>query len=129
MTPAMDTAAQHIRYPFAINAQVGRLQREPNYDAYIRQLILQVLFTAPGERINRPDFGAGVRRLVFAPNSPGTASLAQTSVYQALTRWLGRLIQVHGVEAEADNEKLIIRVEYSVLQTREKRFLNIETTL
>lgn len=105
------------------------MQREPDYDAYIRQLILQVLFTAPGERINRPDFGAGVRRLVFAPNGPGTASLAQTSIYQALSTWLGRLIQVHAVEAGAEDEKLLIRVEYSVLQTRERRFLNIETTL
>jgi uncharacterized protein len=125
----MSAENSRFRFPFAVNAQAGRLQREPDYDAYIRQLILQVLFTASGERINRPDFGAGVRRLVFAPNGPGTASLAQTSVYQALTNWLGRLIQVHAVEAAAENEKLIIRVEYSVLQTREKRFLNIETTL
>ena len=118
-----------FRYPIAVNAQSGRLQREPDYDAYVRQLILQVLFTAPGERINRPSFGAGVRRLVFAPNSPGTASLAQTSVYQALTTWLGRLIQIHEVAVQAENEKLIIRVEYTVLQTRERRFLNLETAL
>lgn len=125
----MNGPISRFRYPIAVDAQAGRLQREPDYDAYIRQLVLQVLFTAPGERINRPTFGAGVRRLVFAPNGPGTASLAQTSVYQALTTWLGRLIQVHAVETEAENEKLFIRVEYTVLQTREKRFLNIETTI
>ena len=70
-----------------------------------------------------------MKRLVFAPTGPGTASLAQTSVYQALTTWLGRLIQVNGVETEAQNEKLLTRVEYTVLQTREQRFLNLETAL
>lgn len=121
--------AVRFRYPFAVNAQAGRFQREPDYDAYIRQLIIQILFTAPGERINRPDFGAGVKRLIFAPNSPGTASLAQTAVYQGLSNWLGRYIQVHEVDVRAEGEKLLIRVEYTVLQTREKRFLNLETAM
>ena len=118
-----------IHYPFAVNPEAGRIRQEPDYDAYIRQLILQILFTAPGERLNRPNFGAGVKRLVFAPNSEGTASLARTSIYQGLTTWLGRYIQLHEVEADAVGEKLVIRIEYTVLQTREKRYLNLETTL
>jgi Bacteriophage baseplate protein W len=117
-----------IRFPFAINEKLGRLAQENDYEEYIKQLIRQVLFTAQGERINRPDFGAGVRRLVFAPNSPATASLAQTLIFQALTRWLGTLIRTESVEAEAVGERLNITIGYTILAKQERRFLNLEVT-
>ncbi len=125
----MTTSDTRIRFPFAIVSGLGRLAREDDYEQYIRQLIRQVLFTAPGERINRPDFGAGVRRLVFAPNSPGTASLAQTRIFQALTTWLGTLIRTDDVQAEAYNERLNISIAYTILARGERRFLNLEVTL
>ena len=125
----MAASVQRIHFPFGINAAVGRLRQEPDYDAYIVQLIKQVIFTGPGERINRPDFGAGVRRLLFAPNSIGTASLAQTMIFQALDTWLGKVIRVDQISVAAEAEKLLIAVNYTVLQKGEQRFLNLEATL
>jgi phage baseplate assembly protein W len=125
----MKAPTSHIRFPVAIDDRLGRLRQEPDYEAYIQQLIRQVLFTGQGERINRPDFGAGVRRLIFAPNSPATASLAQTLIYQALTTWLGTLIRTEDVRAEADNERLNIFITYTILARQEQRFLNLEVTL
>lgn len=119
----------HIHYPFAINPNLGRLKQEPDYEQYIKQLIRQVLLTAPGERINRPDFGAGVRRLVFAPNSPATASLAQTMIFQALSTWLGTLIRTDDVKVEAEKERLNITIVYTILARQQQRFLNVEVTL
>jgi phage baseplate assembly protein W len=119
----------HIRFPFAIDAQLGRLAEESDYDEYIKQLIRQVLFTSQGERINRPDFGAGVKRLVFAPNALATASLAQTIIFQALTTLLGTLIRTDSVTAEAADERLNITIVYTVLLKREQRFLNVEVTV
>jgi phage baseplate assembly protein W len=119
----------YIHFPFAIDAQLGRLAQERDYDEYIKQLILQVLFTAEGERINRPDFGAGVKRLVFAPNSVATASLAQTIIFQALTTFLGTLIRTESVTAEAADERLNIAIVYTVLARNQRRFLNVEVTL
>lgn len=125
----MGTPVTSIRFPFAIDDRLGRLAQENDYEEYIRQLIRQVLFTAPGERINRPDFGAGVKRLVFAPNSPATASLAQTLIFQALTTWLGTLIRTDTVQAEAVGERLNITVGYTILARQERRFLNLEVTI
>ena len=125
----MAETAQRIRYPFAINPSIGRLKQEPDYNAYIVQLIKQVIFPAPGERINRPTFGGGVRRLIFAPNSIAGASLAKTLIYQSLTNWLGTLIKVNDVTAENDEEKLQIAIDYTVLQRNEQRYLNVEVTL
>src|SRR5215211_6170344 len=102
----MTQPVSRIRFPFAIDNQLARLAPENDYEEYMKQLIRQVLFTAQGERINRPDFGAGVRRLIFAPNSAATASLAQTLIFQALTTWLGTLIRTDSVEAEAAGERL-----------------------
>ncbi len=125
----MSTTITAVRFPFAIDDRMGRLAQENDYEQYIRQLIRQVLFTAQGERINRPDFGAGVKRLVFAPNSPATASLAQTLIYQALTTWLGTLIRTDDVRAEANEEKLNITIAYTILAKQERRFLNVEVTI
>ena len=125
----MSTPITAIRFPFAIDGRLGRLAQEHDYEQYIEQLIRQLLFTAQGERINRPDFGAGVRRMVFAPNAPATASLAQTLIYQALTTWLGTLIRTEDVSAEAANERLNITVVYTILAKQERRFLNLEVTL
>ena len=122
----MADPVRRLRYPFAVDAGAGRLAEEPDYDAYVRQLIRQVLLTAQGERINRPDFGAGVRRMVFAPNSQGTASLAETFVYQALTTWLSSVIKVEKVKATAVEERLDILVEYIVVANGERRYLNVE---
>ena len=118
-----------IHYPFWIDAAGGRLRQETDYETYIRQLIFQVLLTAPGERVHRPEFGAGLRKLVFAPNGPGTASLTQTLVFQALTRWLGRLIRVDDVRSEAREERLDVTVVYTIIARNEQRFLNVEVTL
>ena len=115
-----------LRYPFAIDAGGGRAAEESDYDTYVRQLIRQVLLTAPGERINRPDFGAGVRRMVFAPNSPATSTLAQTFVYQALTRWLATVIKVEEVKVSAVESTMLIDVRYIVIQRGETRILREE---
>lgn len=120
---------QALRFPVAVDAQTGRLVRETDWDAYVRQLIRQVLLTAQGERINRPDFGAGLRHMVMAPNSPGTASLVQTLVYQALTTWLGTVIIVDGVSARALDEVLEVTVDYTVRARGEARELTLEVTL
>jgi len=118
-----------IKYPFSIDAGAGRAKEEGDYDAYIRQLIRQVLMTAQGERINRPDFGAGVRRMVFAPNNPATASLTQTLIYQALSRWLPTVIKVEEVAVSAEQEKLLITIHYLVIQRGTSRVLNHEVTI
>jgi phage baseplate assembly protein W len=118
-----------LKYPFAIDAGGGRAAEESHYEAYIRQLIRQVLMTAPGERINRPDFGAGVRRMVFAPNNPAIASLTQTLIYQALSRWLSTVIKIEEVAVTAEEEKLLITVHYLVIQRGVSRVLNEEVTI
>jgi phage baseplate assembly protein W len=104
----------------------GRLAEEEDYASHVEQMIFQVLFTAPGERVNRPDFGCGVKRLVFAPNSEVSAALAQVTIFQALTRWLGTAITVNDVKALAIEERLEIKIAYTLKARGERRYLNLE---
>ncbi|BDA84748.1 hypothetical protein Sa4125_22900 [Aureimonas sp. SA4125] len=76
------------------------------------QLIEQVLFTQPGERVNRPDFGSGVLQLVFAPNSPELAATAEFLVRGALQQWLGDLILVEDVSVTSDDARLSVAITF-----------------
>jgi len=118
-----------IRFPFAIDQVAGRLREERDYDAYIVQLIKQVILTNLGERINRPDFGSNTRRMVFGLNNPAAATYGRTLVYQALTTWLDGFIKVDDVRVEAIEETLTVAIDYIVIAKGEKRFLNVELTI
>lgn len=87
----------------------------------MRDLIYQVLFTNPGERVNRPDFGCGLLQLVFMPNSDALAAATQFIVQGALERWLADVIQVQAVEVMNQEERLTVEVTYIRLDTGEPR--------
>ncbi|MEM1319227.1 MAG: GPW/gp25 family protein [Bacteroidota bacterium] len=125
----MATPIKSIHYPFAIDSGRSELAEERDYAEHVEQLIKQVLFTNPGERINRPDFGCGLRRMVFSPNNPASASLTQVTIYQALETWLGTLISVEDVAVTAAAEKLEIAITYILKARQERRYLNLETSL
>lgn len=64
-----------IAYPLDIDGR-GRLA-DTDYEAHIREMIAQILFTRPGERVNRPDFGCGLQQYIFDPNSDELAAATQ----------------------------------------------------
>jgi phage baseplate assembly protein W len=87
-------------------------------DDHIRDLIEQVLFTAPGERVMRPDFGSGLLALVFEPNSTTLVATTQVLVQGALQQYLGHLIAVQAVEVSNDDAALRVDIRYTVLLDR-----------
>ena len=108
-----------INYPFRIDGR-GRTA-STDQDAHIRDLVEQVLFTAPGERVNRPDFGSGLMQLVFAPNSDELATATQFLVQGALQQWLGDLIQVEAVEVLSEEATLNVTVQYIVRRNQQRQ--------
>ena len=97
-------------FPFRV-AESGRIDVTAG-DESIRGMILQVLFTAPGERVNRPEFGCGLFNLVFEPNNSILAAAMEFTVGQALTRWLGDDIVVDGVDIESEAELVTIEIAW-----------------
>jgi phage baseplate assembly protein W len=109
----------NVDYPFHFDGR-GHVAGA-DYDAHIRDLIEQVLFTSPGERVNRPTFGSGLGRLVFAPNSDELAAATQFLVQSALQQWLGDLIQVNHVRVENSESDLRVAIGYTIRRTLEEQ--------
>jgi phage baseplate assembly protein W len=116
-----------IRFPFQFDSQGNSAVAVR--DDHIRQMIEQILFTSPGERVNRPDFGSGLLQLVFAPNSDQMAIAVQASVHGSLQQWLGDVIEVHELTVENIDNKLIVSLAYLVLRTGEERIETFERSV
>lgn len=109
----------HLDFPFHLDGR-GRVATTED-DDHVRDMIHLVLFTSPGERVNRPDFGCGLKTLVFMPNSDVLAAATQTLVKGALQKWLEREIQVEQVEVRAEDAKLTVTAVYVRRATGERR--------
>jgi uncharacterized protein len=105
----------NLNFPYQFDGR-GRTQ-EATLQDYVKQLVEQVLFTSPGERVNLPDFGSGLVQLPFAPNSVEMAAATQFSVQAALQKWLGSYVKVQSVVASAQEAVLTVTVTYTPLST------------
>jgi phage baseplate assembly protein W len=104
-----------LDFPFHLDRR-GRTA-DVGYDGHVRDLVEQLLFTSPGERVMRPDFGCGLLDLVFEPNSPELAATLQLSVQAALHRWLGDVLEVEALGITSADNVIRVELSYVVLPT------------
>lgn len=108
----------NIAYPYSFDATGHTASTDPL--THIRDMVEQILFTSPGERVNRPTFGSGTAQLVFAPNSDVLAAAQQQAIQAGLQQWLSDVIRVQSVDVSADDAILNVTVVYTVLQTQQQ---------
>lgn len=116
-----------LSFPYDFDCK-GRTAR-PSDEEHIRQLIEQVLFTSPGERVNHPTFGSGLLQLVFAPIDDALNGALQMSVQGALQQWLGDLIQVEAVLVESEDTTVNVTVRYKVIVTQQQSTAHFSRSL
>lgn len=112
-------------YPLRIDGGAHQLARA-NYPEHVNQLLRQLLLTSPGERVCLPEFGCGLRRLVFAPQSDALTATVRIQVQQSINRWLGDQVQLTDVQVLAgadpssglDEGSLLITVSYTLVDTQ-----------
>jgi phage baseplate assembly protein W len=136
---AINAARTDYAFPFRISVASGQAA-QTDYATHAEEMVRQLLLTAPGERVNLPEFGCGLRRLLFAgssagrplppgqPNFPGgdaVSASAQILVQQALSRWLAGQVEVKQVRVlsgtDAPEGQLIVEVHYLLVETRDLR--------
>jgi phage baseplate assembly protein W len=115
-------ARRDYAFPFHIDA-ASRQGAESAYPEHVKQMVRQVLLTSPGERADLPEFGCGIRQLLFAPHSEAIDATVQILVLQALNKWLAGIIAVGKVrvvppEESGDEALLILNIEYTLLPDR-----------
>ena len=119
----MTGASVTLGFPFAVDG-VGRVTASGGNDT-IRAKIIQLLFTAPGERVNKPDFGCGLFNLAFEPNDVVLAAAVEFTIGQALSKWLRRDIVVDGVTVRAEGEQAIVEITYRTTHDLARQAVNI----
>jgi len=124
-------ARHDYAYPFRIDPVSGQAQQAP-YATHVDQMIRQVLLTAPGERVDLPQFGCGLRQLLFAPDSDALQATAQLTVQRALNQWLANQIQVINVAvstgAGGDYSQIVVQIEYLLIETQSKQLTMIQVS-
>lgn len=103
----------NLDYPFHFDDR-GRTATTLEAD-HVRDMIEQLLFTNPGERVNRPTFGSGLQQLIFAPNSPELAATLQYTMQAALQQWLGDVIEVRDLQVSSIDARLQVELRYVIL--------------
>lgn len=116
-------------FPFRIDPASGQAA-QTSYESHVEQMIRQVLLTMPGERVNLPEFGCGLRQLIFAPYSDALVTTTKIVVLESLNRWLGGQIQVKEVKVlspdEApDSSQLLIQIDYVLIETLSNKKLEV----
>jgi phage baseplate assembly protein W len=109
----------NLAFPYSFDTS-GRTA-QTDLLTHIADMIEQILFTSPGERVNRPTFGSGTAQLVFAPNSDVLAATQQQLIQAALQQWLSDLIRVQSVTVVANDATLEVTVQYTVIQTQQQQ--------
>jgi phage baseplate assembly protein W len=113
-----------VRFPLQFDAR--GLTATVDDAGHIRDMIEQVLFTSPGERVNRPTFGSGLLQMVFEPTSEAIAGTLQYVVQGALQQWLGDLIDVQSLDVTAEESTLTVRLVY-VIRRSQQRVVDVFT--
>ena len=113
-----------IDYPYHVDGR-GRTATTDESD-HLRDLVEQVLFTQPGERVNRPDFGSGLLQLAFQPLSDELATAVSFLVRGALEQWLGHVLAVEEIRVDRADGVLGVDVSFTVVRTGERRLERFE---
>jgi len=108
-------------YPFRIDP-ASRQAAQSSYADHVGQMIRQILLTDPGERADSPEFGCGLKQLIFAPNSQALDATVQILVQKALNRWLSDQIVVQQVLVApiepGQEQQLQIEIDYTLVETQ-----------
>ncbi len=110
----------NLAFPYTFDS-TGRTARAASVATHVRDMIELILFTSPGERVNRPTFGSGTAQLVFAPNSDVLAAAQQQAIQSGLQQWLSDLIRVQQVTVEANDATLLVTVVYTLVVNQQQQ--------
>jgi len=127
LQPARPDAPTYVDYPFQVDWN-GR-NATTDTAGHVRDLLEQILFTSPGERVNRPSFGSGIHRAVFRPNSDLLAETIRVTAEAALQQWLGHLIDLISLDLQAEDNRLIVEVVFTLRNQTDPQTVKFERAL
>jgi len=116
---------KHLSFPFRIGSD-GRMAVVNTLDEHVRDEIVQLILTNPGERPFLVEFGGGVRRLIFESADDATAAMVKAGITQAINRWLGHRVTLEYVDVKIENSTIWVDIRYRLAGTEETRVLKFQ---
>jgi phage baseplate assembly protein W len=116
---------KHLSFPFRIDSN-GRSAQVLSLEAHVRDELIQLILTNPGERAFLPEFGGGVRRLVFENASETIAGVTKARITQAISRWLGHRVTLEDLQVTIDNSTLEVQIQYRIAGTKDSRIMKFQ---
>lgn len=116
---------RHLSFPFRIGRD-GRTAQVDTLSAHVRDELIQLILTNLGERAFVPDFGGGIRRLVFEGINDTTAGMTKAMLTQAISRWLAHRIVLEELLVAAENETIYIEIRYRIQGTEDTRVMKFQ---
>lgn len=116
---------KHLSFPFHIGND-GRTAQVSSLEEHVRDELIQLILTNLGERAFLPEFGGGVRRLVFENVNETTAGMTKAMLTQAISRWLGHRITLEDLKVTVENEKIEVDLKYRIAGTEDTRVMRFE---
>lgn len=116
---------KHLSFPFRIGSE-GRMAAVNTLEEHVRDEIVQLILTNPGERPFLVEFGGGVRRLVFEAADDATAAMAKAGMTQSINRWLGHRVTLEYVDVKIENSTIWVDIRYRLAGTEDTRVLRFQ---
>ena len=116
---------RHLSFPFRVGSD-GRTAEVSTLEEHVRDELVQLLLTNPGERLFLPEFGGGVRRLVFENADETTGAMTKALITQAVSRWLGHRITLENLVVTVENEKIEVDLKYRIAGTEDTRVIRFQ---
>ena len=116
---------RHLSFPFRISDD-GRTAQVTSLEEHVRDELIQLILTNPGERLFLPEFGGGVRRLVFENISDATAGMTKAMLTQAISRWLGKRITLEDLAVTSKESKLEVELKYRIAGSEDTRIMRFQ---
>lgn len=118
-------SGRHLAFPFRVGAD-GRTRQVQTLEEHVRDELVQLILTNPGERLFLPEFGGGVRRLVFENIDETTGSVVKAALTSAISRWLAARVTLESLEVIVENETIDVDLKYRIAGTEDSRVLRFQ---
>ncbi len=115
----------HLSFPFHVGPD-GRAAQVDSLSGHVRDELIQLILTNPGERAFLPEFGGGARRLVFENVDPTTRGVTKAMLTQAISRWLGDRITLDDLTVGGEDETVEVEIKYRIADTDDTRIMRFQ---
>lgn len=120
-----ESYGRHLSFPFRVSKD-GRTTQVDTFSEHVRDELIQLILTDPGERLFQPEIGTGVKRLVFENLDPATEGMTKATITQAISRWLGHRLTLEEVKVTIENETIEVEIRYRVVGSDESRVMKFQ---